>query len=245
MITNLKFRFTEFGPVEEARLELGDLTVIAGRNNTGKTYLVYALYGFLKGFGELMVRAVESPYLDAHINKVTSLSAEEIVTKLTKDSRLEWKYERKEVNQLQSQLIMEMCKRYSRFGVPRVFNASSDYFKESSIGLEFSTDLNVDQPIGFSVEKGLLSCSFDGSKFVITLKHDSPDDMFEADFNLTYHGLKLIFIHTLFGGSVFSRSINSSPFVGTAIYLSFLQRTRLCKKSSSALTAGSGGRPEW
>ena len=29
-------------------MELGDLTIIAGRNNTGKTYLVYTLYGFLK-----------------------------------------------------------------------------------------------------------------------------------------------------------------------------------------------------
>ena len=29
-------------------MELGDLTIIAGRNNTGKTYLAYTLYGFLK-----------------------------------------------------------------------------------------------------------------------------------------------------------------------------------------------------
>ena len=27
---------------------LGELTIIAGRNNTGKTYIVYTLYGFLK-----------------------------------------------------------------------------------------------------------------------------------------------------------------------------------------------------
>ena len=29
-------------------MELGDLTIVAGRNNTGKTYLAYTLYGFLK-----------------------------------------------------------------------------------------------------------------------------------------------------------------------------------------------------
>ena len=44
----MKFRFKNLGPIKEADLELGDLTVIAGRNNTGKTYLAYALYGFLK-----------------------------------------------------------------------------------------------------------------------------------------------------------------------------------------------------
>ena len=42
------FRFRNIGPVKHAELDLGDLTIIAGRNNTGKTYLVYTLYGFLK-----------------------------------------------------------------------------------------------------------------------------------------------------------------------------------------------------
>ena len=42
------FRFSNIGPVKEAALKLGELTVIAGRNNTGKTYIAYSLYGFLK-----------------------------------------------------------------------------------------------------------------------------------------------------------------------------------------------------
>ena len=42
------FRFKNIGPVKEATLGLGRLTVIAGRNNTGKTYIAYSLYGFLK-----------------------------------------------------------------------------------------------------------------------------------------------------------------------------------------------------
>lgn len=35
------------GPIQEANFTVGDLTVICGRNNTGKTYITYALYGFL------------------------------------------------------------------------------------------------------------------------------------------------------------------------------------------------------
>ena len=42
------FRFSNIGPVKDASLQLGRLTVIAGRNNTGKTYIAYSLYGFLK-----------------------------------------------------------------------------------------------------------------------------------------------------------------------------------------------------
>ena len=46
----MKARFENIGPIKKAELELGDLTIIAGQNNTGKTYLVYTLYGFLKVF---------------------------------------------------------------------------------------------------------------------------------------------------------------------------------------------------
>ena len=45
------FRFTNIGPIDEAALRLGDLTVIAGRKNTGKTYTAYSLYGFLDAWG--------------------------------------------------------------------------------------------------------------------------------------------------------------------------------------------------
>lgn len=43
----IKAKFKNIGPIKDAELELGDLTIIAGQNNTGKTYLAYTLYGFL------------------------------------------------------------------------------------------------------------------------------------------------------------------------------------------------------
>jgi len=44
----MKTVFKNIGPISEAELELKDLTIIAGANNTGKTYLAYTLYGFLR-----------------------------------------------------------------------------------------------------------------------------------------------------------------------------------------------------
>jgi AAA15 family ATPase/GTPase len=44
----MKAKFKNIGPIQDADLELKDLTIIAGANNTGKTYLAYTLYGFLK-----------------------------------------------------------------------------------------------------------------------------------------------------------------------------------------------------
>jgi energy-coupling factor transporter ATP-binding protein EcfA2 len=43
----MKISIKNLGVLENAEYELGDLTVVCGKNNTGKTYAAYALYGFL------------------------------------------------------------------------------------------------------------------------------------------------------------------------------------------------------
>ena len=43
----MKFGIKNLGPINEAEIELGDLTIICGKNNCGKTYLTYSLYSFL------------------------------------------------------------------------------------------------------------------------------------------------------------------------------------------------------
>ena len=44
---SLKIRLKNLGILKYAEFSLGDLTLICGKNNTGKTYAAYALYGFL------------------------------------------------------------------------------------------------------------------------------------------------------------------------------------------------------
>lgn len=43
----MKIQIKNLGPLEEAEFSLGDMTIICGENNTGKTYATYALFGFL------------------------------------------------------------------------------------------------------------------------------------------------------------------------------------------------------
>ena len=43
----MKIQVKNLGVIKEAEFEVGDLTILCGSNNTGKTYLTYALYGFL------------------------------------------------------------------------------------------------------------------------------------------------------------------------------------------------------
>lgn len=56
----MKFQIRNLGPVRHARLETGDLTIICGKNNTGKTYLTYAIYGFLKSWKSLLYSELAS-----------------------------------------------------------------------------------------------------------------------------------------------------------------------------------------
>ena len=44
----MKFRIENLGRLNEAELEIADLTVVCGENNSGKTYATYAVYGFLR-----------------------------------------------------------------------------------------------------------------------------------------------------------------------------------------------------
>lgn len=46
----MKFHFEKLGLLDEADIELADLTLICGENNTGKTYATYAVYGFLRSW---------------------------------------------------------------------------------------------------------------------------------------------------------------------------------------------------
>lgn len=48
----MKIRIENLGVLREAEFTLGDLTLICGKNNTGKTYATYALYGFLKNWND-------------------------------------------------------------------------------------------------------------------------------------------------------------------------------------------------
>ncbi|HGO5856367.1 TPA: AAA family ATPase [Mannheimia haemolytica] len=50
----MKFHFEKLGLLDEATLELSNLTVICGENNTGKTYATYAIYGFLRSWRQLL-----------------------------------------------------------------------------------------------------------------------------------------------------------------------------------------------
>lgn len=60
----MRFHFEQLGLLDQADIELADLTLICGENNTGKTYATYATYGFLRCWRQMLRFALE-PDIDA------------------------------------------------------------------------------------------------------------------------------------------------------------------------------------
>ena len=65
---SLTVRLKNIGILKHAEFSLGDLTLICGENNTGKTYAAYSLYGFLNSLRKL----VSVPIDNAHIQSLLS-----------------------------------------------------------------------------------------------------------------------------------------------------------------------------
>ena len=60
----MKFKFNQFGYIDKGEVELADLTILCGKNNVGKTYISYAIYGFFKKLQRLAEFHIEKPQLD-------------------------------------------------------------------------------------------------------------------------------------------------------------------------------------
>ncbi|MDC5388480.1 AAA family ATPase, partial [Acinetobacter baumannii] len=50
----MKFNFEKLGPLDSAEVDLSKLTVICGKNNTGKTYITNTIYAFLRDWKEII-----------------------------------------------------------------------------------------------------------------------------------------------------------------------------------------------
>lgn len=70
----MKFQFENLGVIDQAEVELADLTLICGENNTGKTYIIYAIYQMLVEWRQLIGwRITEAEMQQLHSSGVVSI----------------------------------------------------------------------------------------------------------------------------------------------------------------------------
>jgi len=76
----MRIRIENLGPLRQAQFEIGDMTIICGDNNTGKTYATYAFYGFLLFWEEgFSVNVADDTLKSLMDNGVVHLSIERFV----------------------------------------------------------------------------------------------------------------------------------------------------------------------
>ena len=117
---SLTVKLKNIGILKQAEFSIGDLTIICGENNTGKTYAAYALYGFLKSWNDL----VQFPISDDQIH---SFLTENFL-------RIDLA---KYVN-MADQVLTEACKLYTQ-QLDKIFAAPEDEFHNSELYLQTGT----------------------------------------------------------------------------------------------------------
>lgn len=143
---SLKIELKNLGILKHAEFSLGDLTLICGENNTGKTYAAYALYGFLNSWLDLL----DFPVSDAQIQSLLTDGGIKIALA---------KYiERAD------QRLAAACKRYTDL-LPVVFAADELRFRNSEFHIqtgaieirnkEFKSEMGIvtDKFLTYSKEK--------------------------------------------------------------------------------------------
>jgi hypothetical protein len=115
------------GPLREANFELGDLTIICGRNNTGKTYATYALYGFLSFWEGYFFPHVDEKKIDL------LLSEGSLVIDLA------------DYIARADEIIQQACKEYS-VRLPRIFASSDKLFANVEYAVSIPKEQLVIRP---------------------------------------------------------------------------------------------------
>jgi energy-coupling factor transporter ATP-binding protein EcfA2 len=192
----VRFRFKNIGPVREAELELGDLTVVAGRNNTGKTYIAYTLYGFLKSWKDQEVEELAG----STIESLAAAAMEKGQARLTLDMET--------LNRERRRVIGVLAEMFSRNGLHGVFSSRRDAFKGASIEVDVGKARS--EYIGCHEASlrpgGVLSLRYDGQEIIVEMsKVEGPLRVFDVA-----NPLSRLFLQFLFP------ELSSNPFVLSA-----------------------------
>ena len=137
---SLTVKLKNIGILKQADFSLGDLTLICGQNNTGKTYATYALYSFLKSWHNIVF-----PISDTQIQHLLT----EGVIKIELTDKID-------------QMLAEACKKYPD-RLDEIFAAPEGSFQNSEFHLlidridvcdkEFNDRVGTPQGSIFTVSK--------------------------------------------------------------------------------------------
>ncbi|TAN71942.1 MAG: hypothetical protein EPN14_11130 [Gallionella sp.] len=117
----MKIQIKNLGALQQAEFSLGDMTILCGGNNTGKTYATYALFGFLSGWRE----GLSIEILQQTVNQLLAEGVVHIdVNEYAKNAQ---------------SILTAGCVKYAKH-LPVTFAAPEDRFKDS----QFTVTINAE-----------------------------------------------------------------------------------------------------
>ena len=218
---SLTVRLKNIGILKQAEFSLGDLTLICGENNTGKTYATYALYSFLESWRKFIDIPIDH---DQIRNLLTDGVLKIDLVRYVKKA---------------NQMLAEACKRYPE-QLDKIFAASEGTFQNSEFHIEPNT-IHLENK-GFRGETGV-----NQEPFLISSKETGSAELL---FTLAVERKKgrtidstvaAEFISFTIGNAIFSNSfprpfISSAERTGVAIFRKELNfaRNRLVEEMGQA-----------
>lgn len=218
----MKVIIENLGVLKKASFELGDLTLICGHNNTGKTYATYALFGFLVNGERLMNAGVSKQEIREILDDgVTRIDIRGYAKKAKK-------------------ILSLGCQRYTQL-LPRIFASNSKYFKETRFQVELGLDWELIRSTAF--ERKIRSRKNE----ILLLSKPEGSDILEVSLSAETEkiGLPIGFIESeisdaineiIFGQYFSDPFIASSERTGVAIFSTELDfaRNRLLEQMARA-----------
>ncbi len=117
----MKIKVKNLGVLKQAEFTLGDLTILCGCNNTGKTYATYALFGFLSIWQRMFSIEISDDKIDQLLaDGVIHLDIQEYVKQ-------------------SEQIIIKACQEYTQ-QLPKIFATSTERFRKTEFQVELNTN---------------------------------------------------------------------------------------------------------
>ena len=200
---SLKIELRNLGILKHAEFSLGDLTVLCGKNNTGKTYATYALYGFLDSW----IKHIRFPVSDAQIQRLLTDGGVKIgLGDHVKRAK---------------RVLRDACKQYTD-QLDSIFAASEGRFRNSEFYIQIGTPniLNVEHEgtiILNGVEVFTCSKKRESEELTVTLRVEALDNEVDPLFAKEAIGSAVIG-NTIFLDSFPRPFISSAERTGAAIF---------------------------
>ena len=118
----MEINISNLGTIKEGKLELGKLTILGGKNNSGKTYVAYSIYGFIEFFNNYAPKFLNTSYIS--------------IDELKQKGFIEVEFEIDETNA--KYFFDKVSRKYSEEGLANVFNSNKSLFSHSNLDFKVS-----------------------------------------------------------------------------------------------------------